>query len=436
MRKGILLAAGCLIVSACAPAKVTYVYVPVPVAPPPVASAPAAAPTPNAPPSADGSFVLTQLPDIVFASAPAHMARRTVVAHDVDKAVASPQGAYTVAGTEMYTSRGAKGGLAALYATPRGGTTGAPKKIPVTNVEYMHTSFAPDGRTLVVSAHNGLLRDPGSTPTLSLFSVPDLKSLGTFSGVDPYWIDGSTIVFRNGRTPYRVVVGGTPSAIGPEQTTYGCTHESFGPSTPCRSDVYTNVMAIAPDGRGWIVNDNSDTKHIDRMRLLRFDGTQRTTFEEGAFVTDMVFDPLAHRDRTCAVIDVANQSELRCLTLPGEKSERTILGNEKLSASWVSANTMVLFDQKGALKGTVDLAARTITHFKGIPEGARYPAPLAGGRRMILQTSGDLIDLDARTIATVLPPHLFSYKVPGDPNRFLVGDLAQTSTKAWEIADF
>ena len=437
--RGLVLAAGCVVASGCTSTKTTYVYVRVPDSAP---TAPSVLAAPVPAPSADGSFTLTPLPDIVLAPAPARPVRRSLVARDVDQAVTSPTGAYTVAGTAMYTFRGSKGGLAALYATPRGGPTGRPKKIPLTNVEYTGTSFSPDGRHLVVTAHGGLLRDEGTTPTVSIFSVPDLRSLGTFGGIDPHWIDASTIVFRNGRTPYRVAVGGTPAAIGPAQTSFGCTHESFGPGSPCRADLYTDIMAITPDGSGWIVNDNSDTKHIDRVRLLQFSGTPITAFEENAedktvsvgFVRDPLFDPNARRDRTCAVYASANQTELRCLLLPSLKPERTILGSEKLYASWSSDASLMLVDAQAHLTAVVDLAARTITHVKGVPAAARYPQTLAGGRRIVF-IGGDMVDLDAHTISPSLPGSGFVHPVAGDPNRALLQTRDASSTPSWELAD-
>jgi hypothetical protein len=411
---------------------------------------PAAAFSP--PPRADAERTepLTTLPDIVLTRGPATAARRAVIASDIDAAVTSPGGEYTVAGTAMYSSRGATGGRATLYATPRGGRPRALGRIPVTNVDYFRTKFSPDGKYLVVDAHTGLLRDPGSTPTLTVFSVPNLAVVRTVPGVDPYWIGARSIAYRDGRTPFRLDVGGSPRPLGPPHPTYGCTVETFGPYTPCRSDLYTNILGITPDGSGWIVNDTSDTKNIDRLRIMRLaSGEDHVAFDQGAadpsVEESFVGNFLPSKSRVCETVTRANgpngakRTELRCVVLADESRERYVLGDEALGASWVADDRVLLYSGRGQIAGIVDLNAKTMARIVGTG-GALYPTALAGGRRLVFTSSGELADLDAGTLTPLVavPPghHLQLATVPGESRRVLAYLQDYKHPARWEMIDF
>src|SRR5450432_2066865 len=152
----------------------------------PTAPAPAAHPT-DARPVDAVPYALTPLPEITLTRLAPAPARRTLIANDVDWAMASPGGAYTLVGTDTFTSREAEGssGRAVLYPARR--------RLPVVGIDHRRTRFSPDGRYLVVSAHTAMFRpspnapDERASPTITVLTVPELRVVATTPGIDPYW---------------------------------------------------------------------------------------------------------------------------------------------------------------------------------------------------------------------------------------------------------
>jgi hypothetical protein len=392
-------------------------------------------------------YALRRLPDIVLTGlAPAH-ARRMVIADDVDWAMASPGGAHTIAGTDTFTARETtgNGGRAALYPGAR--------PLPVIGIDHRRTHFSPDGRYLAVNSRTGMFRpstsDPmgRANPTLTVLTIPDLRVVATTPGVDPFWMTPETIVFRRGREPFRLDVraGSAPVPLGPPQASYGCPTESFSPWTPCRSDIWTTIMAIEPDGSGWIVNDTSDTTKLDTMRLLKFaSGESHPLFalNEGdtSVRANFVSYEAPSKNRTCEAhtsLGAPTGGELWCVQLPSEAEERIVVADEEFSARWLDGDRMLLYFEHGY--GIADLRARTVARIVGVPATSKYPEPVALGTKLLFTSSGELVDIYARTIREVVPVsasnHLWVTDIPGSEHRFLMRLTPSRGTPRWEWAE-
>lgn len=393
---------------------------------------------------------LTAAPDLVVQAATGSL-RLTPFAADVDWALSSPDGRHALAGTELFTRR-EKDGTAGRFALYPSG-----KPIGLAEVGGRGHRFSPDGRYVLVASDRRPVRDGRGwravPPTSTVLDTQDGRVVERFVGTDAQWVSSSTLAFRRGAQAFRIEVGSgaKETPIGVPVPDLACLEEGFaGGETRCASRVWSHVLGIDASLGAWVVEDESNEKGIDRIRVVdlatgrsrriagKADGTPPTTegivasvSPRGARVCTehFVWDPKPGPP-------VATQTRLVCAVLPGGAPEVVLATADRQGIAWVD-DDRVLVQADGDVR-VLDLRARTSTRIVGLPLAHRSLIPLPGGRRVLVSGGTDkalpaaVLDLQARTWTPFGGPgeDLRVEYTPGGDRRMVVRHGGQAPVRA------